>query len=149
MRSKKDEAALIWEMYNSPEYYDEEGHEDEEDDFDMGDDFGMEDDMDLDIDMADEQMDAQPEVVMEFEPMGEVEPIGDEHMNEIMKSELKKLAEYGQRLNDLCGQVEFDAWMVAKIVKASDYVSDVWHRLDAGADFANTGVDQAPDYQNL
>jgi hypothetical protein len=138
MRSKKDEAALIWEMYNSPM------------DDELEDDFGMEDDgMDLDIDMADEQMDAQPEVVMEFEPMGEVEPIGDEHMNEIMKSELKKLAEYGQRLNDLCGQVEFDAWMVAKIVKASDYVSDVWHRLDAGADFANTGFDQAPDYQNL
>jgi len=138
MRSKKEEAALIWEMYSSP--MDDEFEDDE---------FGMEDDMDLDIDMADYQMDAQPEVVMEFEPMGEVEPIGDEHMNEIMKSELKKLAEYGQRLNDLCGQVEFDAWMVAKIVKASDYVSDVWHRLDAGADFANTGFDQAPDYQNL
>ncbi len=138
MRSKKDEAALIWEMYNSP--MDDEFEDDE---------FGMDDDMGLDIDMADEQMDAQPEVVMEFEPMGEVEPIGDEHMNEIMKSELKKLAEYGQRLNDKCGQVEFDAWMVAKIVKASDYVSDVWHRLDAEADFANTGFDQAPDYQNL
>jgi hypothetical protein len=34
--------------------------------------------------------------------------------------------------------------MQAKIIKASDYMSEVWHRLDASADFAN---DQDPDLE--
>jgi hypothetical protein len=146
MKTKKQEAQLIWEMYNSPEYYDEEGHMDE--DFEMD----MDEDFEIDSDGFDDDfgVDDQPEIVMSMEPMGETEPIGDSGMNEIMASELKQLAEYGKRLEDLCGKVEFDAWMVAKIVKASDYVSDIWHRLDStGADFANTGFEQAPDYQNL
>lgn len=145
MKTSKQEAQLIWEMYSSPE-----------EDFENDIDFGMDEDSEMDgmddgFGMEDDfEMNNQPEVVMSMEPMGETEPIGDSEMNEIMASELKKLAEYGKRLEDLCGQVEFDAWMVAKIVKASDYVSDIWHRLDStGADFANTGFEQAPDYQNL
>lgn len=132
MKNNKKESELIWEMYVSPD--------DDFQDDDFQDDFGMDDDFEMD----------QPEVVMSMEPMGAAEPIGDSEMNEMMASELKKLAEYGGRLKGLCGQVEFDAWMVAKIVKASDYVSDIWHRLDStGADFANTGFEQADDYQNL
>jgi hypothetical protein len=32
-------------------------------------------------------------------------------------------------------------------VKASDYVSDIWHRLDAEADFANTGFEQSDNIE--
>jgi hypothetical protein len=139
MKSKFDESRLMWEAFRSPE------------DDDM--DFSMDDDMDEDFDDDDFgddfDDDMGDEMVMEIEPVAPVESIGDEEMNEILNSELKKLAEYGKRLEDLCGKVEFDAWMVAKVVKASDYVSDVWHRLDAGADFANTGFDQASPEQDL
>jgi hypothetical protein len=133
MKTTKHESELIWEMYSSPE-----------EDFENEMDFDMEDDDD-DYGMDD---DHHSTVVMSMEPIGKSEPIGDSHMNEIMATELKKLAEYGKRLQDLCGKVEFDAWMVAKIVKASDYTSEVWHRLDAGADFANTGYEQASDHEH-
>lgn len=143
MKSKFNESQLMWEAFRSPEDDDMDFSMDDEmdedfDDDDFGDDF---DDDDFDDD--------RDEMVMEIEPVASVEPIGDEHMNEILNSELKKLAEYGKRLEDLCGKVEFEAWMVAKVVKASDYVEDVWHRLDAGADFANTGYEQASPEQDL
>jgi phosphorylcholine metabolism protein LicD len=129
MKTRHDESATIWEMYTEPS-------SDFDDELDMEEDF--EDDFE------------KTEIIMDMEPIGEVEPIGDSETNEMMKTELKKLAEYGKRLQDICGKTEFDAWMVAKIVKASDYVSDVWHRLDAdGVDFANTGFEQATDYQDL
>jgi hypothetical protein len=41
---------------------------------------------------------------------------------------------------------EFEDWMVSAITISSTYVSDVWHRLDAKADFANTGFEQSDDY---
>jgi hypothetical protein len=135
MKSKFDESRLMWEAFTSPM----------EDDDDM--DFSMDDDMDDDFD--DDFDDDRDEMVIEIDPIAPVEKIGDDHMNEILNSELKKLAEYGKRLEDLCGKVEFEPWMIAKVVKASDYVEDVWHRLDAGADFANTGFDQASPEQDL
>jgi hypothetical protein len=134
MKSKFEESRLMWEALTNPM----------EDDMD----FSMDDEMDMGME-DDFQDEMGGEMVMEIEPVAPVQAIGDEHMNEILNSELKKLAEYGKRLEDLCGKVEFDAWMIAKIVKASDYVEDVWHRLDAAADFANTGVDQAPPSQDL
>jgi hypothetical protein len=134
MKSKFEESQLMWEALTNPM----------EDDMD----FSMDDEMDMGME-DDFQDDMDDEMVIEIEPVAPVEAIGDEHMNEILNSELKKLAEYGKRLEDLCGKVEFDAWMIAKVVKASDYVEDVWHRLDAAADFANTGVDQAPPSQDL
>jgi hypothetical protein len=137
MKSKFEESRLMWEAFTSPM----------EDDDDM--DFSMDDEMG-DDDFGDEfDDDMGDEMVMEIEPVAPVQAMGDEEMNEILNSELKKLAEYGKRLEDLCGKVEFDAWMVAKVVKASDYVEDVWHRLDAGADFANTGFEQASPEQDL
>jgi hypothetical protein len=138
MKSKFDESRLMWEAFTSPM----------EDDDDM--DFSMDDDMG-DDDFGDEFDDGMgDEMVMEIEPIDSVEPIGDEEMNKVLKSELKKLAEYGKRLDDLCCSTEFEPWMVAKVVKASDYVSDVWHMLDStGADFANTGFEQASPEQDL
>jgi len=135
MKSKFDESRLMWEAFTSPRVDDEDFSMDDE----MGDDFGDE----FDDGMGDE-------MVMEIEPVAPVQAMGDEEMNKVLKSELKKLAEYGKRLDDLCCSTEFEPWMVAKVVKASDYVSDVWHMLDStGADFANTGFEQASPEQDL
>ena len=47
------------------------------------------------------------------------------------------------RIQAICKEKELEPWMQAKLVKASDYVSDIWHRIDAEADFANTGFEQS------
>jgi hypothetical protein len=44
---------------------------------------------------------------------------------------------------------DFEDWMVSAITISSTYVSDVWHRLDAKADFANTGFEQSDDFQQF
>ena len=80
--------------------------------------------------------------VMEFEPTTGLE-VEEQSYNEVVYSDVKKLAEYSQRLLDICKEKELEPWMQAKLVKASDYVSEVWHRLDAEADFANTGFEQS------
>lgn len=107
-------------------------------------------DMDMEFDMGADP-EAGDEMVMEIDPVASVEPsMEQDEINEVLVADLKKLAEYASRLNDLAGQQDFEPWMVAKITKASDYVSDVWHMLDAtGADFANTGFEQAPEEQDL
>lgn len=66
----------------------------------------------------------------------------------VLKANLKKLADYSARLvtMDLSG---FEPWMQAKIALAADYADDVWHMLDAGADFANTGFEQAGPEQDI
>lgn len=47
------------------------------------------------------------------------------------KAELKKLAEYSQKLYDMVDQVEgLEGWVASKITKASDYVSSVYHWLE-------------------
>lgn len=110
----------------------------------------MDMDMDMDMDMGDDLGDGD-EMVMEIDPIAPVEPsMGREESDKVLVANLKKLAEYSQRLNDMVGEAEFKSWMVAKIVKASDYVDEVWHMLDASeADFANTGFEQAGDEQDL
>lgn len=82
--------------------------------------------------------------VMTFEPEMEVEvEEQSDGCNEVIYSDIKKLAEYSNRILKICQHSELEPWMQAKLVKASDYVSDVWHRLDAEADFANTGFEQS------
>ena len=47
------------------------------------------------------------------------------------KAELKKLAEYAQRLYDKIDSLDgLEGWVASKITKASDYVSSVYHWLD-------------------
>lgn len=131
MKFKADENKAIWEAFGAPDTG-----------LDFGDDFDMADDMGDEFDMGDD-----PEgVVMSLDTSPPVEPM--EPANEVLVSELKKLAEYSKRLYEQKDS-DFEDWMVAAITIASTYVSDVWHRLDAKADFANTGVDQAQDFQNL
>jgi hypothetical protein len=81
--------------------------------------------------------------VMTFEPEMEIETEEHDTCNEVIYSDIKKLAEYSKRILEICQEKELESWMQAKLVKASDYVSEVWHRLDAEADFANTGFEQS------
>lgn len=121
---------LMWEAFigNSP-------------DMDMGEegmDFGS-DEMGMDDDSA---------VVMEFEPMDEIEPVEDDTEIDIaVYSDIKKLAEYSGRILKLCKEQELEPWMLAQLVKASSYVSDVWHQLDAKADFANLGFEHSDNME--
>lgn len=91
----------------------------------------------------------EAEVMLAFDdPAGPVEvddslelESPEEELDEVLHSDLKKLADYSQKLLTV-KHSDLDTWMLAKLIKASEYVSDVWHRVDAKADFANTGVDQ-------
>ena len=92
----------------------------------------------------------EAEVMLEFEPEGPIEvddAMGidepEEELDEVLHSDIKKLAEYSKRLLDV-KHSDLDTWMVAKLIKASEYVCDVWHRCDAKADFAN---DQSDDIE--
>ena len=47
------------------------------------------------------------------------------------KADLRKLAEYSQKLYEMVDQVDgLEGWVAAKITKASDYISSVYHWLE-------------------
>jgi len=128
MRFKTRENQLMWERYVDP-YTVNQTSEDQ-----MGDPT-VEDPM---LGMGNEDSEMS---VLEFEPEMDLET--EEGCNEVIYSDIKKLAEYSKRILALAKEKELEPWMQAKLVKASDYVSDIWHRLDAEADFANTGFEQS------
>lgn len=149
MKFKGEENAMIWESFRGEvinERMDDDFDMEPEDDFsddEMGDDF-EDDGMEFD-DMEDGVEGPEAEgMVMEIEPIA---PVEAHEVNEVLVSELKKLAEYAKRLYDMKDSADFEDWMVSAITIASTYVSDVWHRLDAKADFANTGFEQSDDFQ--
>jgi hypothetical protein len=162
MKFKDEENALIWKSFRNKiinERFDDDddidmmgdddfGDDDfGDDEFDDDDDFGaMSDDPDFGVRGFDSGSPSGQNMVMEIEPVASVEK---HEVNEVLVSELKKLAEYAERLYDMKDQCEFDDWMVSAITIASTYVSDVWHRLDAKADFANTGFEQSKDFNNF
>jgi hypothetical protein len=96
--------------------------------------------------------------IISLEPIGPVSPYkscncddscdchkmddSSDQCDEVIFSDIKKLAEYSKKLLEYCNNHSLEPWMQAKVIKASDYISDIWHRLDASADFAN---DQHPD----
>ena len=148
MKFKGEENAVLWESYTGRGFRQEDAEEDFMSD-DLEDDFSddgiddFDDDMDFDDDLDDDLDGGQAQgMVMEIDPIA---PVEAHEVNEVLVSELKKLSEYGKRLYDMKDSAEFEDWMVSAITIASTYVSDVWHRLDAKADFANTGFEQA-DY---
>jgi hypothetical protein len=151
MKFKGEENKVIWESFRGKvmnERFDDEMDDDFGDD--MGDDLDDDDDygmMDDDPDFGEgDDFDDEPEahgMVMEFDP---ISPVEKHEVNEVLVSELKKLAEYADRLYNMRNDCEFEDWMVSAITISSTYVSDVWHRLDAKADFANTGFEQSDDY---
>lgn len=151
MKFKGEENAMIWESFRGEvinERMDDDFDMEPEDDFsddEMGDDF-EDDGMEFD-NMEDGFEGPEAEgMVMEIEPIA---PVEAHEVNEVLVSELKKLAEYAKRLYDMKDSADFEDWMVSAITIASTYVSDVWHRLDAKADFANTGFEQADDFQQF
>lgn len=85
--------------------------------------------------------------IVAFKPEMEMEIEEHEPCNEVIYSDVKKLAEYSKRMLDICKETELEPWMQAKLVKASDYVSDVWHRIDGKADFANSGFEQSEEIE--
>lgn len=149
MKFRGEENKLIWESFRG-EVVNERF--DDEMDYDIDIEHGMDDDelhdehemMEGEYGMDDEFNEpTEHGMVMELEPVG---PVEKHEVNEVLVSELKKLAEYADRLYNMRNECEFEDWMVSAITIASTYVSDVWHRLDAKADFANTGVEQSHDY---
>lgn len=99
-----------------------------------------------------------PEIIIGFEPEEPIE-VDTEHeemetpedenkehgeeIDEILYSDIKKLATYSKGLLCPCKQAQMSSWMKAKLIKASDYVTDVWNCLDAKADFANDEYEQS------
>ena len=131
MRFRNRENKLMWERYVDPTYTNKTSED-------------LDQDMDLTVEdpIYDEYQDEDESMtVMSFEPSTDLET--SEGCNEVIYSDVKKLAEYSQRLLEICKEQELEPWMQAKLVKASDYVSEVWHRLDAEVDFANTGFEQS------
>ena len=152
MKFKGEENAVLWESYTGRRFRQEDAEEDFMSD-DLGDDFSddgiddFDDDMDFSDDLDDDLGGGQAQgMVMEIDPIA---PVEAHEVNEVLVSELKKLAEYGKRLYDMKDSAEFEDWMVSAITIASTYVSDVWHRLDAKADFANTGFEQSDDFEQF
>jgi hypothetical protein len=137
MRFKNRENALMWERYVDPYSKLEMGGDDPSSDLTVEDPYNME---------MEQPMEDESDMVVEFEPMTGLET-EEQSYNEVVYSDVKKLAEYSKRLLDICKEKELEPWMQAKLVKASDYVSDIWHRLDAEADFANTGFEQSDNIE--
>jgi hypothetical protein len=127
MKFRDRENALIWERYVDP--YTQ---------LEMDGDESLNDPTVEDPMMGEEDLE-----VLAFEPEMDIETEEHEACNEVIYSDIKKLAEYSKRILGICQEKEMEPWMQAKLIKASDYVSEVWHRLDSEADFANTGFEQS------
>lgn len=95
----------------------------------------------------------EQEVVVDIaEPVGPVQPDfgGEDELYEEVKGDLKKLVEFSGRLQQICkpgGSLK--PWMLAKIARAADYITDIAFQLDDAADFANTGFEQAGPEQGI
>ena len=119
MKFKSTENELIWESHYNAGYH--EQFSDEDEDF-----------MD----------DGEGEIVISSEPIGDVDieeydddddfdDDGDsDDENEIVLHTIRKLIKRGKTLSDLCRNGHLKPWMIAKIIKAEDYITDVWDQLD-------------------
>jgi hypothetical protein len=100
--------------------------------------------------------DEDAEAIITLEPPMQVEPeIVDDDIfddedddldNEIITKALRKIIKRAGILINHCGSDKLDTWMIAKIIKAEDYISDVWNELDDVADFANDGMEDDEDF---
>ena len=67
-----------------------------------------------------------------------------DHEAEMARGDLYKMAKYSVKLLDLIQEGdELEGWMQAKITKASDYISSVYHRLEYER-AAKDAVEQGP-----
>jgi hypothetical protein len=71
-------------------------------------------------------------------------PRKDDHEGKMAKADLYKLAQYSAKLFRMIDEnEELDGWVQAKITKASDYISNVYHYLEYEK-MAREAVDQGP-----
>ena len=71
-------------------------------------------------------------------------PRKDDHEAKMAKADLYKLAEYSAKLFKMIDEnEELDGWVQAKITKASDYISSVYHYLEYEK-MAREAVNQGP-----
>lgn len=57
--------------------------------------------------------------------------VDKDHEVQMARSDLYKIAKYAIKLHDMLKNVEdLEGWQQAKITKASDYISAVYHNLD-------------------
>ena len=65
-----------------------------------------------------------------------------DHEVQLARGELYKLAKYSIKLHEMLKSVSEEAglegWVQAKITKASDYISSVYHHLDYDSKFAES-----------
>lgn len=129
---KNDENNLIWEncYKHAQEYNDTNVFEDEDAEA---------------IISLEPPMQVEPEVIENEDD--ELFEDDDDLDNEIIVKALRKLIKRADILLNHCESDSLDTWMVAKIIKAEDYISDVWNELDDVADFANDGIEDADEYK--
>jgi len=71
-------------------------------------------------------------------------PRKDDHEAKMARADLYKLAQYSAKLFQMIGENdELEGWMQAKITKASDYISSVYHRLEY-EQVAKDAINQGP-----
>ena len=70
--------------------------------------------------------------------------VEQDHEIQLARAELYKAAKYSIKLHDMMKTMSeeegLDAWVSAKITKASDYLSTVYHHLDYQTKFDSAGV---------
>lgn len=136
--NRKDQlaiASLVYENYNMEDEYTDQQ--------DMEGEFMENDDEFSDNNVFSDDEDSVQMDVIQIDPVSPVAPTSpeqNEHSKQVL-GDLKKLTEYTSRLESICSQCEIEPWMVAKISKAAEYVSDVYYMLDNSADYANDGFD--------
>lgn len=72
-----------------------------------------------------------------------------DHEVQMARSDLYKIAKYAVKLHDMLKTVSeaegIEGWQQAKITKAADYISSVYHALDYDMKFANGGQEMAAE----
>ena len=111
---KRDENAMMWEAFIKP--YDNRLSDETTSDEYFHDPRGNVSPQMPPVNLDDEE--EAETVVMELEPEGDLEIDGEDEsgIDEVLLSDLKKLADYSQKLLDHCKGCEIDTWMVAKLI---------------------------------
>jgi hypothetical protein len=135
---KREENDVIWESYTTPNdkmYADE--YNDENQFYD--------DSEDAEALISLEPMSVEPEMIDDSDD-DMFEDEDDDLDNEIIVKALRKIIKRADILMNHCQGDSLETWMVAKIIKAEDYISDVWNELDDVADFANDGPEEEIEF---
>lgn len=132
MKFKKEEDRLLWEAFNKNVDFGEDMFDDEN------------------------SLEDGDDVIMNIEPVGEVEPsfddfedteddhdcchddFDDDSANEAVAASLRKLVKRSNALVDLAKDRELESWMIAKIIKAESYISDIWDELEDTVGFEDS-----------